>query len=626
MDRKRVSLGPNVRQSVSLIDQSLLNEESLLQPVGRDRRSMIQHPRQSARRTSIVPRKQQLSSDEIKKMYAECYLLCDQRKVTEKNAWTLPLIDYIDEWIEVDTTDSKGSANFVKAGMAIDAGVQIYSVRVDAVHKKTFAVVDTIRQAEVVDDGDLSSFDETPEKLLEDETQQTQHTQHTQRQRKKKTTTQQKPTIEKKPQSLLSKSVKPDYNLDRLFHKRISALEGKSLLQDVVHNYGDFLSGDYDEVIDIDEEEPNWDNPEVEWGGKDISNLNITEIGIEGKSMLVQSIVEDLQTPASSQPQPLDTIDRIMDELPDDEPTIYVDQLNPIGDDGDEILPTNEEIAIQRDLLAPTLEKGGFTYFDPNLYNVKQIRLQIRQDIKTGKFMKKHEPKKRERKEKQDMFDIRGKRVEEFDKLFNKKSTTTEIKYSNKFRVIGKDVDVNEMSKLMLVPLKGLGKGEEKVVENALERKESILQSRLTTSGIRQSLSGIRPSLAAKQSVIRMDEDEDDDENARMIIRSEDDENDDGKSHTKSQAFSSVAVPRMINFEKNSEKAIVKVLQKWKENGNGNKISFQQILDGIVPMVKEEERKDLSVHYVFVALNILCFLKGYQIIKEGENDIYLQMN
>ncbi|EKE41926.1 hypothetical protein ENUP19_0082G0092 [Entamoeba nuttalli] len=645
MDKKRVSLGPNVRQSISLLEKSTMNEESLIQPVSRKSSFALPAPRQSIRR-SIVPPRQHLSDEEIKKMYAECYLLCDQRKVNEKNVWALSLIDYMKDVIQVEALENQGTANFAKAGLAIDAGVQIYSVRVDAVHKKTFAVVDTIKQAEAVEE-DLSSFDETPEKPEDDATQSSQQTQKKGRTKKTRTNIQ-KITIEKHPNTLLSKSDKVEFHKDRLFHQRISALEGKSILEDVVHNYGDFISGDYAEVIDIEEEDGDFEDPEIDWKGNNASQLNITELNTQDKNNLISTIIDDLKTPNATQQAILErqeTADKLLEDLPNDEPMPYIDDVNPVDDQGGEILPTQEpDRSGNPDLLAPIVSRSGFTYFDPNLYNIKEIQKRIRVDAKIGKFIKpKVEKKQREKKEVQTMFDLRGMKTEPFKKLFSKKATTKEVRLFEKMKHTFNEIDINEFSRLMLVPLKRLSSGDEKVIEVVEEEKrESLLQSRASVlNGNRATLNGMRQSVIGQgKSILKGEEEDEEDE--RMFMRSEDEEEEKKKEESvieKNQGFTSVAIPRMINMEKiiaatrpknldydGAEKAIISVLKKWKESGKGDIIDFQSILDGIVEEIGNEKKKDLTVHFVFVSLNILCFRTSYKIIKKGENDIYLDMS
>ncbi|ELP94630.1 hypothetical protein EIN_498300 [Entamoeba invadens IP1] len=636
MSRKRVSLGPNA-QTISGLESSALHEESLLQPT--HNRSSFQAPptRQSIRR-SLVPTKKHLNNEEIKKMYAECYLMCDQRKVNEKNVWTLPLIDYMNDCIEVDAEENKGSANFVKAGLAIDAGVQIYSVRVDAVHKKTFAVVDTIKQAEAVEtqDGDLSSFDETPEKL-QSQTQQSQNPEDQGTQKKTKRRKGVVNTLEKHPKSLQSKSEKVEYHRDRLFHQRISAMEGKSIMQDITHNFGDFLSGDFAEVVDIEDEDVFPENPEIEWKGVDLSNLNITEINNDGRSALVQSIVDDLKTPAATQ-QPTQNIEltqkqeeqekmatQIFDNLPVDEEFNEIDNVNPVDDNGGEILPGNDDDVNvgNPEILAPVVEKNGFTYFDPNIYNIKEIRRKIKAKEREGKFMKKTEVKKREKKEKVEFFDLREQKPVSWKSFFNKKPTTTELKVSDKIRPIFEEVNLSLFNGLVLAKKRKIGneKMSEKKIENV--RNDNIQgvnqngeKSQLGLS--RLSLMGARPSIM--RSMVKGDEEEEE----RMVMRSDDEE----EKRDKKETFTQVPIPRMINFEKitaatkpknldydGCEKLIEKILVKETQEGR-DEIEFQDLLNQIYNVASDKEKADLSVAFIFVSVNIMCFRKGMRLVHE----------
>eukprot|EP00316_Scyphosphaera_apsteinii_P013052 CAMPEP_0119315458 /NCGR_PEP_ID=MMETSP1333-20130426/35966_1 /TAXON_ID=418940 /ORGANISM="Scyphosphaera apsteinii, Strain RCC1455" /LENGTH=212 /DNA_ID=CAMNT_0007320825 /DNA_START=22 /DNA_END=657 /DNA_ORIENTATION=+ len=75
-------------------------------------------------------------------MYSECarhVQLCAENKVNEKNSWSLDLIDHMGGMI-AQPTDEGGEqiTNFQHASSTLDAGVKIYSFRVDSVYTETY--------------------------------------------------------------------------------------------------------------------------------------------------------------------------------------------------------------------------------------------------------------------------------------------------------------------------------------------------------------------------------------------------------------------------------------------------------------------------------------------------------
>ena len=203
--------------------------------------------------------------------------------------------------------------------------------------------------------------------------------------------------------------------------------------------------------------------------------------------------------------------------------------------------------------------------------------------------------------------------------IFNKHKKTTknfqmyEMTKSNFF-----EFDVKEFSKLMLCPSKQLDN--EDLQSNYMneERRESI-QSRM-------SLNPIRQTLTQKQ------EEKDEDEN--MFMPSDDEDENQIKNEEKNEekkGYIQVAIPRMISMEKitaatkpknldydGCEKIIVNVLKEWINEGNGELIDFQNILDRVMKNIEEKRKEDLTVHFIFVSLNIMCFKRKLRLIKEGD--------
>ena len=65
--------------------------------------------------------------------------LAAENKINAKNSWSLKLIDHLSELVRPEKPEANdGNTNFQKASTTLDAGVVIYSKRVDSVHSETF--------------------------------------------------------------------------------------------------------------------------------------------------------------------------------------------------------------------------------------------------------------------------------------------------------------------------------------------------------------------------------------------------------------------------------------------------------------------------------------------------------
>jgi hypothetical protein len=79
---------------------------------------------------------------ELSQMLDLCLRLAAENRITDKNVWALPLIDHLPDIVQ---TAAKGAAvNFGKMSSGLDAGVQIYSKRVEqtwkAAHNSLFGI------------------------------------------------------------------------------------------------------------------------------------------------------------------------------------------------------------------------------------------------------------------------------------------------------------------------------------------------------------------------------------------------------------------------------------------------------------------------------------------------------
>eukprot|EP00808_Paulinella_micropora_P031046 g83164.t1 len=100
-----------------------------------------------------------VNKEQMGLVYEECIKLATAGKINSKNTWQLKLIDYMQDMVRSENSENSEadlpaltSTNFTRASCTLDASVQIYSSRVDAVHKDTFKVL-----------GGLSNTDNLPE-------------------------------------------------------------------------------------------------------------------------------------------------------------------------------------------------------------------------------------------------------------------------------------------------------------------------------------------------------------------------------------------------------------------------------------------------------------------------------
>ena len=87
----------------------------------------------------------QLSAGELKSMLGQCLQMASENKITAHNTWGLPLIEHLDDLIQEEGAVRR--TNFQKASVTLDAGVKIYSYRVDSVHTETFKMLGGLGRA-----------------------------------------------------------------------------------------------------------------------------------------------------------------------------------------------------------------------------------------------------------------------------------------------------------------------------------------------------------------------------------------------------------------------------------------------------------------------------------------------
>ncbi|KAI4384956.1 hypothetical protein MLD38_003038 [Melastoma candidum] len=86
-----------------------------------------------------------LKRQQILELFQNCIKLASENKINQKNTWELGLIDHMHEIIKVEV-ESEAETNFQKASCTLEAGVKIYSLRVDSVHSEAYKVLGGINR------------------------------------------------------------------------------------------------------------------------------------------------------------------------------------------------------------------------------------------------------------------------------------------------------------------------------------------------------------------------------------------------------------------------------------------------------------------------------------------------
>eukprot|EP01018_Ginkgo_biloba_P004018 Gb_19968 [translate_table: standard] len=90
-----------------------------------------------------------LGKGQILELFQNCIKLASENKINQRNTWELRLIDHLSEIINVDEDDAE--TNFQKASCTLEAGVKIYSYRVDSVHSEVYKVLGGLNRTSASD-------------------------------------------------------------------------------------------------------------------------------------------------------------------------------------------------------------------------------------------------------------------------------------------------------------------------------------------------------------------------------------------------------------------------------------------------------------------------------------------
>ncbi|KAJ8557253.1 hypothetical protein K7X08_002878 [Anisodus acutangulus] len=86
-----------------------------------------------------------LDKEQILELFQNCIKLASENKINQKNTWELGLIDHLCEIVKVEQ-ENDFETNFQKASCTLEAGVKIYSMRVDSVHSEAYKVLGGINR------------------------------------------------------------------------------------------------------------------------------------------------------------------------------------------------------------------------------------------------------------------------------------------------------------------------------------------------------------------------------------------------------------------------------------------------------------------------------------------------
>ncbi|CAI9294780.1 unnamed protein product [Lactuca saligna] len=104
-----------------------------------------------------------LGQEQIMELFQNCIKLASENKINQKNTWELNLIDHLCDIIKVEE-ENDVETNFQKASCTLEAGVRIYSMRVDSVHSEAYKVLGGISRValeaeqDTVEDGNTENM------------------------------------------------------------------------------------------------------------------------------------------------------------------------------------------------------------------------------------------------------------------------------------------------------------------------------------------------------------------------------------------------------------------------------------------------------------------------------------
>ncbi|KAL8209088.1 hypothetical protein R6Q57_008500 [Mikania cordata] len=116
--------------------------------------------------TDAAPADPFLGQEQIMELFQNCIKLASENKINQKNTWELNLIDHLCDIIKVEE-ENDVETNFQKASCSLEAGVRIYSMRVDSVHSEAYKVLGGISRVALDDEKDTVQDDNTENMQVE---------------------------------------------------------------------------------------------------------------------------------------------------------------------------------------------------------------------------------------------------------------------------------------------------------------------------------------------------------------------------------------------------------------------------------------------------------------------------
>jgi condensin complex subunit 2 len=103
---------------------------------------------------------------QVTEMYKNCIKLAAENKISQKNTWSLNLIDHMSDLVK--PSDEGRTTNFQNASCTLDAGIKIYAYRVDSVHSEAFKVLGGLSRSAgaAADDADGTADNGEPFALI----------------------------------------------------------------------------------------------------------------------------------------------------------------------------------------------------------------------------------------------------------------------------------------------------------------------------------------------------------------------------------------------------------------------------------------------------------------------------
>ncbi|XP_042477753.1 condensin complex subunit 2-like [Macadamia integrifolia] len=116
------------------------NDDQLERPQAREERAAAIRRKPIAATEPPPPTDPCLCKEQVIELFQNCVKLSSGNKINRKNTWELNLIDHLSEIIKVEAQDDV-ETNFQKASCTLEAGVKIYSLRVDSMHSEAYKVL-----------------------------------------------------------------------------------------------------------------------------------------------------------------------------------------------------------------------------------------------------------------------------------------------------------------------------------------------------------------------------------------------------------------------------------------------------------------------------------------------------